>query len=201
MTDHILSIDPGVSTGATLISYDAETVPKMVSSWQFRGGAEALNEWVSENFLGLADGDDGVAFRLPSGSIASTAHHLDLIGSWAPNLTIIVEKFNARNTRGFSYTTDSLEPLRCEGVLIGRGIPHEYVQPPQQYIAGGTEKADKKKRQHRLLKDTGYYRTGKDLESPDADDFRSSAAHALGYLARNGHRPTHDMISDWVERN
>lgn len=115
--------------------------------------------------------------------------------------TAIAEKFNARNTGSFSYTTSSLEPLRCEGVLVAHDLPDEYVQPAQQYIAGGKGKAERKKRQHALLRDTGFYRTGKDLDAPDADDFRSACAHALSWLMRTGHKPTYDMISDWNERN
>src|SRR5699024_3574673 len=101
----------------------------------------------------------------------------------------------------FSYTTASLEPLRCEGVLVAHDLPDEYVQPAQQYIAGGKGKAERKKRQHALLRDTGFYRTGKDLDAPDADDYRSAVAHALSWLMRTGHKPTYDLVSDWNERN
>jgi len=118
----------------------------------------------------------------------------------------VVEKFNARQMSGFSYTTASLEPLRCEGFLTavhldegGQGLT--WVQPNQQYIAGGKGKADKKKRQHRMLKDLGFYRTGKDFGTPDADDFRSALAHGLGYLIRSGHEPTYRLVSEWNEEN
>lgn len=114
---------------------------------------------------------------------------------------VIEEKFNARNTGGFSYTTASLEPLVCEGVMLSYGLPNEWVQPPQQYIFGGKGKAEKKKRQHRALRDLGFYRTGKDFGTPDADDFRSAMAHALSWLMRSGHEPTYRMISDWNEKN
>lgn len=176
VTKYILSIDPGKSTGVALLSYDDTSVPELVQAWQFDGGAEELHEWVCDWFETTAWGDSQAT-------------------------RFIVEKFNARNTGGFSYTTASLEPLRCEGVLVAHDLPDEYVQPAQQYIAGGTGKADKKKRQHRMLKDLGFYRTGKDLDAPDADDFRSACAHALSWLMRTGHKMTYDMISDWNERN
>lgn len=86
-------------------------------------------------------------------------------------------------------------------MLVAHDLPDEYVQPAQQYIAGGKGKAERKKRQHALLRDTGFYRTGKDLDAPDADDFRSACAHALSWLMRTGHKMTYDMISDWNERN
>ena len=108
----------------------------------------------------------------------------------------------------FGQSLDSTLPLVCEGVLIDQGLLPEYtpggdrwVQPAQQYIAGGKGVAERKRRQHRLLKDLGFYRTGKDLDAPDADDYRSAVAHALSWLMRTGHKPTYDMVSDWNERN
>lgn len=187
MTKYLLSIDPGVSTGIALFSYTDETVPVGVQVWQFRGGAEGLNEWIESHTV-KDDPEEPTLVSLPEWP------------NWYP-ATYIAEKFNARNTGSFSYTTASLEPLRCEGVLVAHGLPDEYVQPPQQYFAGGTGKADKKKRQHAALRDLGYYVTGKEVDSPDADDARSALAHGLAYLARNGHRPSYNMISEWTERS
>ena len=176
MTDkYLLSIDPGLSTGVALLKYTDETAPELVQAWQVGGGAEALNDWV--------------VGRWPSIEYSSRS------------VAVIAEKFNARNTGGFSYTTASLEPLRCEGVLLARDLPDTYVQPPQQYLVGGSSKAEKKKRQHRFLKESGFYRTGKDLDAPDADDYRSAAAHALAYLMRTGHKPTYNLVTEWIERN
>ena len=173
MTNYLLSIDPGVSTGVALLRYTDETVPELVQSWQFRGGAEALNKWIRYNLWELELLYDG-----PYSTIA--------------------EKFNPRGSgQGFSYTTSSLEPLRCEGVLLARDLPDEYVQPPQQYFAGGRGKAEKKRLQHKALKDLGYYVTGSMVDSPDADDTRSAIAHALSYLARKGHLPTYQMLSGY----
>jgi hypothetical protein len=168
VTKYLWSIDPGLSTGLAFLSYEDDAPPVLEGARQFRGGANGLREWI-----------------------------LDFLSGWDGEGTVIAEKFNARNTKGFAYTTASLEPLRCEGVLLAYDLPTAWVQPPQQYIAGGDGKADKKKRQHKFLKDTGFYRTGKDLNAPDADDFRSAAAHALGYLARTGHKPTFDLIAGW----
>lgn len=170
MIKHLLSIDPGLSTGIALLKYTDDTPPELDKVWQFKGGADALNEWV--------------AGWWPS------------IEYLSPSVTVIAEKFNARNTAGFSYTTASLEPLRCEGVLVAFGLPDDYVQPTQQYIAGGKDKADKKKRQHALLKRLGLYVTGKTVNAPDADDVRSAIAHGLGFLVRRGHKPTYEMLSE-----
>src|SRR5690606_7974447 len=177
MTNYLLSIDPGVSTGVALLSYTDETVPGVVRAWQFRGGAEGLHDWIQSNLWELELLYDGP-------------------------FTSIAEKFNPRGSgQGFSYTASSLEPLRCEGVLVAHGLPDVYVQPPQQYLAGGKNKAEKKRRQHAALRDLGYYVTGKTLDSPDADDARSAISHGLAYLARNGHKATYEMISEWNERN
>lgn len=175
MTKYLLSIDPGLSSGLALLKYEGDTAPELVDSRQFSGGAEALNGWIAD--------------RWPSIEYLSSS------------VAVIAEKFNARNTGSFSYTTASLEPLRCEGVLLAHNLPDKYVQPPQQYFAGGKGKVDKKKRQHRALKDLGFYVTGSMVDSADADDVRSAIAHGLAYLARTGHRPTYTMLSEWNERN
>lgn len=121
--------------------------------------------------------------------------------------TWISEKFSPR-PGAFGQSLDSTIPLVCEGVLIDREILPEYtpkekrwVHPINQYVFGGKDKAEKKKRQHRFLKESGFYRTGKDLDAPDADDYRSAAAHALAHLMRTGHKPTYNLVTEWIERN
>lgn len=175
MSKYLLSIDPGLSSGLALLKYDDDTEPELGAAWQFGGGAEPLNDWIVDQW--------------------------PLIEYSSQSVAVIAEKFNARNTGSFSYTTSSLEPLRCEGVLVAHGLPDTYVQPPQQYFAGGKGKADKKKRQHAALKDMGYYVTGTMVDSADADDVRSAISHGLAYLSRTGHRPTYTMLSEWNERN
>lgn len=183
----ILSIDPGVSTGIALLEYLPDEAPELVTGWQFKGGVGALKEWLPENLgvYGVAGDGEWV---------------------WAEEpILVIAEKFTARATKGFSYTTASLEPLRCEGLLIGSDFMPDYSpaekrwrDPGLQYLVGGKDKADKKKRQHAFLKDSGFYRTGKQLDAADADDFRSACAHGLAYLAREvKHKPTFELISEW----
>ena len=188
MTDYLLSFDLCISTGVSLLSYTETTVPVLEGAWQFPGGVAGLLGWYEDDFWGPEVSNMAVR-----------------------ELEIIAEKFTARPTKGFSYQTDSLEPLRCEGALIAKGLMPDYTpkekrwrDPSLQYLVGGKE-AEAKKRQHRFLEESGYYRTNKDFpDSPPkdkADDFRSSCAHALNYLAREGHTPTFNLISDWVERN
>lgn len=190
---YVLSIDPGVSTGIALIGYAPDEAPTLEGAWQFSGGADALKKWIRENDE-YATGDRNCLF----------------FTSRDEDVTIVSEKFTARNTKGFSYTTASLEPLRGEGVLIGLDLMPDYDpkekrwrDPSLQYLVGGKDLADKKKRQHAFLKDIGFYRTNKDFpDSPSkdgADDFRSSAAHGLAYLAREvGHKPTFELMKGWA---
>lgn len=186
--NYVLSFDPGLSSGVALIAYNDERV-WLEGAWQFGGGVTGLLEWYQSRFYA------------PDG--------LGVVGPHELSVTVITEKFTARNTQGFSYRTDALEPLRCEGALIALGLMPDYIvsekrwrDPGLQYLVGGTGKADKRKRQHALLKDSGFYRTGKDLGTPDADDFRSAASHGLAYLAKElKHKPTFKLLTEWVENN
>lgn len=197
---YVLSIDPGVSTGIALIGYEPEEAPTLEGAWQFSGGVSGLKDWLQEEM----DNDGGWKpweFNDAGPLYRVNRHTLQ---------AIISEKFTARNTKGFSYTTASLEPLRGEGVLIALDLMPDYDpkekrwrDPSLQYLVGGNDLADKKKRQHAFLKDIGFYRTNKDFpNSPakdGADDFRSACAHGLAYLAREvGHKPTFDLIRGWA---
>lgn len=224
MTDYILSIDPGVSTGIALIGYEPDSAPTLAYGTQFTGGVIALIRWVNEHyddrywdsyndqpnyrgFYGWKMGVGEALYTQPSIEYAIGTYEAVQVPA---NVQVISEKFTARNTKGFSYTTASLEPLRGEGALIALGLMPDYDpkekrwrDPSLQYLVGGKDLANKKKRQHSFLKDIGFYRTNKDFpEAPakdGADDARSAMAHALSYLIREvRHRPTHDLVSRWV---
>lgn len=229
MTNYVLSIDPGLSTGVALLSYEEDSPAELVEGWQFTGGVAGLLEWLKEHYReGWYDSEWGNVYApriVPSGRLFGNGLYLedeidsdlydeetddfvDVIRN-PKQVTIIAEKFTARNTRGFSYTTASLEPLRCEGALIALGLMPDYTvaekrfrDPSLQYFSGGSGKAERKKRQHAFLKANGFYRTGKDLDAPDADDYRSSAAHGIAYIARElKHKPTFDMLAAYGEGN
>ena len=225
--NYVLSFDTGLSTGIALIGYSDNEAPALEGAWQFSGGVAGLLDWLETHHRGSwYDGEWGVEYApvvIPSGDRFGGYLYLedetDLTYSDEggevevtrnrKNVTVIAEKFTARNTRGFSYTTASLEPLRGEGALIALGLMPDYTprekrwrDPGVQYLVGGKDKADKKKRQHKFLKDSDFYRTGKDLGAPDADDFRSSASQWLAYLAREvGNKPAYDLVSTWIEHN
>lgn len=193
MTEYVLSIDPGVSTGIALLSFEPNAQAELVEGWQFTGAVVGLTGWLMENLV-----DETVI--LPNGRVVT-------------GVRIVTEKFTARNTKGFSYTTASLEPLRGEGALIALGLMPDYSvgekrwrDPKHQYLVGGTDLPDKKKRMHSFLNDVGMRRTNKDFpDSPTkdgADDFRSACGHGVAYIARElKHKPTFDMISEWTEKN
>lgn len=211
MTEYVLSIDPGLSTGIALLSYDTNTPAELVQGWQFSGGVAGLMAWLTNHTYEYIEGCE-VFSVLPSGPYIVPREGLILgtpSSEWALSVTVISEKFTARNTQGFSYTTASLEPLRCEGALIALGLMPDYTvaekrwrDPSLQYFAGGTGKAERKKKQRLFLKTNGFYQTGKDFGTADADDFRSACAHGINYIARElKHRPTFDMIAAWGEEN
>jgi hypothetical protein len=184
MTDYVLSVDPGWSTGIALIGY-SDTAVWREQAWQFEGGVVALGQWIQER-----------------DNLSSFLH--------ASQVTVIAEKFTPRPNEKFGLTLRSVEPLRCEGILVDRGLLPDYEntvkvwrQPKDQYVVGGKDKIDKKKRLHAFLKDTGeFYVTGKPLDAPNADDARSAIGHALGYLSRvKHHEPTFKLMSDWSEKH
>lgn len=45
MTEYVLSIDPGVSTGIALIGYEPDSAPTLEGAWQFGGGVVGLGTW------------------------------------------------------------------------------------------------------------------------------------------------------------
>lgn len=203
MTEYVLSIDPGLSTGVALLSYGSDSPAELVEGWQFTGGVKGLLNWYVSNIT------NGIGLGISVGS----AFEPRTVSWWLTDdedkVTAIAEKFTARNPKGFHYTTASLEPLRGEGALIAPGLMPDHTvaekrwrDPSLQYFAGGTGKAERKKRQHAFLKDNGFYRTGKDFGTADADDFRSACAHGINYISRElKHRPTFDMIAAWGEGN
>lgn len=200
MTDqYILSIDPGKSSGVALIQYNDDSV-WLQGVWQPEGGVAGLVKWYSENTednhhrtgWALAPTEDGLL-------------ELSFFDNDAP--TIISEKFTPLSGGGFNQTLDSVEPLRGEGALIALGLMPDYPdpkwrRPDRQYLYGGANLAEKKRRAHRFLKDSGFYVTGKDVGCKDANDARSAMLHGLSYLAQVvKHKPTYELIGNWTEKN
>jgi hypothetical protein len=191
---YILSIDPGKSSGVALIGYNDSDV-WLGRARQVEGGVSALVRWTARGVLPLRLVNSGIY-----GVLGGINYH-------AGNLTVISEKFTPLSGGGFNQTLDSVEPLRGEGALIALGLMPDYPdpkwrRPDRQYLYGGANLAEKKRRAHRFLKDSGFYVTGKDVGCKDANDARSAMLHGLSFLAQVvKHKPTYDLISNWTERN
>lgn len=198
-TKYLLSIDPGLSTGVVLLGYNDEA-SWLEAAWQFSGGVYGFLTW-------LANNTEDSPFRSGWSLAPTYSGLLELSYFYDDAPLVIAEKFNARATQGFGYTTDSLEPLRLEGAMIGRGLmtagdSKQWRSPVLQYVVGGKDKADKKKRLHKFLKDSGFYVAPKDVGCGDADDVRSALGHGLAYLAREEkHLPTYELVTKWSETN
>lgn len=174
----LIIVDPGKSSGAAVLGYDAGGV-WLIEGHQVRPGVNAFRslldhledrwpeaEWISEKFIPRPGGGFGQG-------LDST-------------LPLVCE--------GVLIDRDLL-PEYSSGEKRWRA-------PINQYVVGGETLAQKRSRLHRFLKDSGFYLTGKDLGAPDADDFRSSAGHGIAYLARvKKHRPSWDLIEGWTNGN
>lgn len=177
----LVSLDPGESSAAAVLKVPESKPVELVAAYQIEGGVQG--------FLSL----------------------LELLEEYRGFATWICEKYSPRpsTATGFQQSLKTTLPLVCEGVLIGKALmpvysPGEkrYRDPSLQYFSGGSGKAERKKNQHAFLKANGFYRTGKDFGTTDADDFRSATAHGINYIVRElKHRPTFDMIARWGEGN
>ena len=184
---YLLSIDPGLSSGIALFRYSDIDPAILIEKWQITGGIDGFLEWLEPHYMypdheyvlgGAEMGFEGCSWREIGGE----------------TLAVTVEKFTPRQ----ALTLDAAEPMLIEGALIALGIVPKYTppkhpnwaQPSAQYFAGGKTLPEKKKRQHKWLKDWGFYVTGKDVGCKDADDVRSAISHGLAWFRRQKHMPT-----------
>lgn len=199
----LISIDPGMSTGIVVGTYSDGTTFELTHSFQIEGGVEGFVDQV-RHYNDTGDfSDGGTCFSIGTslGGFKDSFIHWygDILGQdEIEDPVFLVEKFTARGAAAgpFALKTDALEPLRVEGAILAMGIKPIWVSPVQQYILGGKDKAEKKKRQHAWLKEHGYYIAPKDVGTKDADDVRSATAHAISWLRRQKHVPTLDMFRE-----
>ena len=167
-----LAIDPGLSSGMCLFRWDYRTPFMRQRVWQFGNGAQGLSLMLDT----LRIHTDG--YRVFVGD-----EELD---------ALVVEKFTPRPHESFALTQKAVEPLRGEGVLIGRGFDPfiQWREPSQQYFMGGGDLADKKKRSREFLKLHGLHLTGSMVGQKDADDAISATLHAISWMRKIKHMPT-----------
>lgn len=161
----LVAVDPGWSTGLIVGKYSEDDPLKITDRYQIEGGVEAF----SGNY-----------------KIRSALNMADVV---------ISEKFTPLQSSGFNLTMRSVEPLRVEGWLVGKGfIPDypgiEWQRPDAMYFTGGSGVKDKRKRAKQFLKDIGMYVTGSKVGAKDAEDVISATLHALAYMHKIGHLPT-----------
>jgi len=174
MRKYGLSIDPGISNGACLFSWDEDEPFKQEALYQFGGGAQGLADFIESQ---------DIVVNRTAGAWFNGATPLD---------RIVVEKFTPRNNSSFALTQDSVEPLRGEGVLIGHGFGPfiTWQSPAMQYFMGGIDLKEKKKRSREFLKLHGLYATGKTVGQKNADDAISAELHAIAAMRKMRHMPT-----------
>lgn len=179
MATYVLSFDPGKSNGVALGVVEEDSPYRSVQVWQFEGGAKALSGWVSENW--------DVCFPDPD----------------SRDQVVTSEKYVPLSGGGFHQTLDSVEPLVGEGVLIHAGLMPGYPSPEwrradKQYLYGGKDKAQKRKRAKEYLKTRDMYLTGKSVGCGDAEDAISAILHGISYAAQVlKHKPTFESITEW----
>lgn len=193
---HVLAVDPGLSSGVFLGHYSDTEPLTRVAVWQFGGvndevrGVEALLQWLSFPGYyavhgGFFDGTHIPDKQVIHGHVAKSS-----------GLVVVAEKFTPLRGKGFSLTLDAVEPLRCEGALIAKGLmpaqfPHErWQRPDRMYFCGGTTKAEKLKLSREWLKSHDLLPTGKDVGQKDANDAVSATLHAFAYMRKINHIPT-----------
>lgn len=163
--NHLISIDPGVSSAYAVLEYDDCCAPKLVEFAQFTGGTEELIKRVNY-----------VCAKYPE--------------AW-----IICEDFTARSGQGFSYKTRDLEPLVAIGALvamdlINRKDRRQMCAPASQYFIGGRTKQEKITNRRIWLAENGFKVMPRDVGQPDCDDTRSAISHGVAWLRREKHLPT-----------
>ena len=190
MTDlnHVLSIDPGKSSGLALGSYSDTEPYTLIKCWQIEGGPEGLYNW----------------FNSYDGEVDEHVWFWVFKGVWTAGdgLEVVAEKFTPLQNKGFAQTLDSTTPLVCEGVLMSLGVMPWYPEgnwrrPNEMYRYGGKDKKEKLKLARKFLKDHDMLPTGKTVGQKDANDAVSAILHGIAFLVKQKHGPTMKMILDW----
>lgn len=174
-----LTIDPGVENGACLFSWSADSPMHIEQVFQFGDGCEGLAAWMEFKKMAVLRGRGMTPLPTFSG------FNLD---------ALIVEKFTPRQSDSFNLTLKSVEPLRGEGVLLGRrfGPFIQWAEPAQQYFMGHSRLPldEKKKLSRRFLETHGIKPTGKTVGRANADDAISATLHTIAWFRRQRHMPT-----------
>ena len=184
MTELGLVIDPGVSNGLCFFTFGDDEPFRVENLWQFRGGAVYLGRALDRLRIRVDPGTQLTRPAVPP-HVAFGERTLD---------HLIVEKFTPRQNEGFNLTQEDVEPLRGEGVLLGRGFESFIIwrEPGMQYFMSppDTPLPQKKKDARAFLETHNLLPTGSDVGQKDADDAISATLHAIAWLRKRRHMPT-----------
>jgi hypothetical protein len=107
VTEYLLSIDPGRSTGIAVGTFSDDDPYELVAVWQPRNGAVGFLDWWYSDWLY----DTGF---MPTRDL------------------IVSEAFTLRNNKFVA----NVEPVRIEGVMLALGLDVVYQQPAMKSLVG-----------------------------------------------------------------
>ena len=168
-----LAIDPGKSSGVALFTWGKDEPFARTGAWQVTGGAEGLRDHLIKR-----------DFHVGNGKAYYGRHALT---------TLVVEKFTPRPHASFNLTEDAVEPLRCEGMLLGLGLDRERItwrHPSAQYFIGSETGEAAKRVARAWLRERDLYLKGSDVGQKDGHDAMSATLHAISALRSIKHIPT-----------
>lgn len=171
MTNYILSIDPGVSTGIVLASFTESTPVTIEEVWQIAGGLTGFKRWYWEH-----------GPRISAGVIAE--RFVPLSGGGFSHTSDTVEPLRIEGA------------LRAWGIMPDDYDDPRWQRPQAMVLASGATRAERKKNSDNVLRHMVLWHTGKQVGMKDANDVNSACKHLVAYLKKTGHQPTIDAIEE-----
>lgn len=165
----LISLDPGKVTGCTIGRFTETTPYERLDYFAIQGGLEGFIDFAERRWGSYDYGGLPALYEEPH------AAHL--------TPTLVSERFVLRSNAFVADTT----PLLIEGAMAAW-----HLDPVYQL------RSDKALVPDQILKDNGWWVTGKMCGWKDGRDVNDSLIHALVYLKRNKHLPTIEKL--WPEK-
>lgn len=160
-----MAIDPGMMSGIFLGSFGQHEPLVRLAFDQVPGGQGGLAQALTRRFCEYD------------------------ISNYGPVDVLVVEKFSTRPMNR-QYRLEELEPIRIEGMLADRRHDIVWQPPAMMVLRQGQSQAERKRRSDDVLRQSGLWLTGKDVDYKDANDANAAAKHALSYMRSIRHTPT-----------
>ena len=165
---YILSIDPGLNTGAAIGFYDAITPYRLIERLQIHDGVVGFEKWWTEYPSLFFVVDEIVCERFDLREENEFAADLTPVQVEGALLTLL-----AQTKREFGIELEvKWQPASDKGSLIG-------------YPANCTTRTERQRFRFDFLDRFGLFKAG-----TENDDSNDAITHALVYLRRRGHYPT-----------